>query len=445
MNSPMPGKRQLLDPTPCGNLITGPAKKNYQRFVDPCGGGVPIGGVVFLSPSDWPGGTLTGGQLPPGQERVLYQFPLLGGCFAVADGISNSVEMGGSGVNLLKKFTRGRVTYYGGSIGGQAPEGSHKRQPGFVTEMMPSEVRRSGEDGGFLVGTSDVATGNHVHGLQHGLFPRIKPGTSPGYIGDTSEDESGVKIKRTEELHTHLPDDHTSGPHVHYGGAHTHEVTVHDAKPDWDPGGNHEHPWHDEAEGGGTTSTGPPGVHNIAGIIKDHVHHHDLSYTGETDARAGLLSLYGETDDDTESHSGTSSSGHAHKHGERPTAPDGVHSHTGADKHDHEIAEVTGTGNHYHVGGGHYHEELDSPTTPPIASASLEAPPYGSGDGTFDDKVHEEQWDESDKHSHEVTEHPHSHPLNGDHKHFGMLTEGDHSHYPGDPPEITLLPIERIY
>ena len=417
MNSPMPGKRQLLDPTPCGNLITGPAKKNYQNFVDPCGGGVPVGGIVFLACDGGGGqGHYTGNYYAGGDSgsRHYYSLYQIGSCFVVADGIANSLEMGGSGVNLLAKVPGNRITWYGGGyeFGGQ------------LTEMQESEM----EIGGNKHDANEIGTHSHVL-TNFDPTRKYSPwaaGTECSGLAGTAEEKVGVRLEETKEGHAHDVN-MSSGGHWHLGGAHPHDANVEPASPEWLEGGEHKHTFYDwETSGadGESTQTNND-THRFWAqedqhILDSHEHKHAIVREGSptaTEGDVGSQLVEGDTSAHTHDHTvGNDTMNHAHQHGPSPTGEDGTHTHDGGEKHEHEgVAVMHGDTEHKHEGGDHSHVGLDSDTTA------------------------------DDMHGHRINEKPHGHTIAAEHQHFAALEGGAHPHLPGDPPGVRLLPVERIY
>ena len=499
MNSPMPGKRQLLDPTPCGNLITGPAKKNYQHFGAQCGGGVPVGGVVFL----------------PCPPVAPYTLSDLGGCFVVADGVANSVEMGGSGVNLLNEPTRGHTswdnTFYNGNPPPDVENGTVRdKQP--VWELVGSENSRI-KTVTPLSGPNESGNSHEGHGHflarpfqgeivpVHTMSQPRSPGTECWTLPETSIDENGVELEKTKEMHSHAVNQFNDGAHFHHGGKHWHDLVSDPTASDWRYAGAHEHNFIDASnsnDGGGNHNGWPPDSENI---MQQHSHSHTVERTGASDATSGSGAVQlngGPTDTEVQDHAVDGGDlGHSHGHG---TTPSGF----GTDEYRSfmTIGTPTGTpplhtpgdlefdhrkpGEHYHEdsGGDHNHEhatfyEADPHGTPSSLgdlledvaeaqdggySASEEGPPAEGGektgshihsggnhmhpslDGMLPTPADGDQPLHEDKHTHGIKEEPHGHLIETPHQHFAVLTSGNHYHWPGDPDIIIrLTPIERIY
>jgi len=247
-------------------------------------------------------------------------------------------------------------------------------------------------------------TGEHEHDL-----------TSDSKIvyGLSSEELTGISIQ-LGGAHVH-PGFASGGGHEHDDGEHEHKVELQPKNIIIAEDGDHTHAI--------TSSPAIVGEHTsgmVALALADHVpHKHHLSDGLMTTGGTRSVPDFVTGDDDppqSRKHTGSGAGLQHDPHDHTFTTElDGAHTHNNTVAHTHEVNWVGGEGYdgaHTHDGGEHTHTFVAE-----LAGA----------------------------HIHPVTDPKHDHAVYGiPHQHEFQIADGKHTHDPGDPAKILLMPIEKL-
>jgi hypothetical protein len=287
-----------------------------------------------------------------------------------------------------------------GTLNGEDAGGSGFR----VVDRFVKGTDSDGENGTVEDAEPLKGTGEHEHDL-----------TSDSKIvyGLSSEELTRISIQ-LGGAHVH-PAFASGGGHEHDDGKHEHKVELQPKKIIIASGGNHTH---------AITSSPTIVNHHTSGDValaiddhKPHIHHLAEGLMTQGGSASVPQFVTGE-DDPPQSRIHTGKDiGLPHDPHEHTfeTALDGAHTHSDTVSHTHDVNWVGGEGydgEHYHDGGEHTHTFVAE-----LAGA----------------------------HVHVVTDPKHSHSVYGvPHQHEFEIADGKHTHDPGDPIKILLMPIEKL-